>query len=86
MLDKLIQKRTILHAQKEQQVAQLNATLGALALLDEMIAEQAKSASLEAVAPEPAPAPECPPLRKFEPCDICVTPDECADNGCCVDA
>jgi hypothetical protein len=42
MIEKFQQKRTVLVAQREQVMAQFNLTNGAIAMLDELIAEEVK--------------------------------------------
>ena len=67
--------------QREQQVANLNATLGAIAAVDELIVEEGKAAIDEAAkAVANDVPPEMPAVQKFEPCAECTTPGVCDDG------
>lgn len=102
MLDLLNSKKSVLLAQRqqleqviaalgqqrEQQIANLNATIGAIAAVDELIAEAGQAAIAEAARavaetpPAPANDRECPPLHKFVPCDTCTRHEICEESGC----
>jgi hypothetical protein len=67
-LEQLNQKRTVLIAQKDQLAANLNATIGAIAAVDELIDEASRGASSQETKPgkrgNGPPRPTAPPSHR----------------------